>query len=84
MTRLESLIRAHFNVSKKKKKKNSMCTLHVENPLNSVSVQAVQKHTKYLVFNTIISLLKPRPRECQLRLRLGSTLTGLIVSYVVL
>ena len=51
MTRLVSLIRAHFNVSKKKKKKNSMCTLHIENPSNSVSVQAVQKTHK----NKIIS-----------------------------
>ena len=42
MTRLVSLIRAHFNVSKK----ISMCTLHVENPSNSVSVQAVQKNTQ--------------------------------------
>ena len=81
MTRLVSLIRTHFNVSKKK---NSMCTLHIENPSNSVSVQAIQKTHKIIsFFNTIISLIKPRPRECQLRLRLGSTLKGLIVSYVV-
>ena len=50
MTRLISLIRAHFNVSKKKKKKNSMCTLHIENPSNSVSVQAVQKTHKIISF----------------------------------
>ena len=51
MTRLVSLIRAHFNVSKKKKKKkNSMCTLHIENPSNSVSVQAVQKTHKIISF----------------------------------
>ena len=49
MTRLVSLIRAHFNVSKKKKK-NSMCTLHIENPSNSVSVQAVQKTHKIISF----------------------------------
>ena len=47
MTRLVSLIRAHFNVSKKK---NSMCTLHIENPSNSVSVQAVQKTHKIISF----------------------------------
>ena len=45
MTRLVPLIRAHFNVSKKKKK-NSMCTLQIENPSNSVIVQAVQKKKK--------------------------------------
>ena len=48
MMRLVSLIRAHFNVSKKKK--NSMCTLHIENPSNSVSVQAVQKTHKIISF----------------------------------
>ena len=42
MARLVSLIRAHFNVSKK----NSMRTLHIDNPSNSVSVQAVQKNTQ--------------------------------------
>ena len=47
MTRLVSLIRAHFNVSKKK---NSMCTLHIENSSNSVSVQAVQKTHKIISF----------------------------------
>ena len=46
MTRLVSLIRAHFNVSKK----NSMCTLQIENPSNSVSVQAVQKTHKIISF----------------------------------
>ena len=46
MTRLVSLIRAHFNVSKK----NSMCTLHIENPSNSVSIQAVQKTHKIISF----------------------------------
>ena len=51
MTRLVSLIRAHFNVSKKKKKKKTgMCTLHIENPSNSVSVQAVQKTHKIISF----------------------------------
>ena len=50
MTRLVSLIRAHFNASKKKnKKKKSMCPLHVENPSNSVSVQAVQKKTHKII-----------------------------------
>ena len=46
MTRLVSLIRAHFDVLKK----NSMCTLHIENPSNSVSVQAVQKTHKIISF----------------------------------
>ena len=45
MTRLVSLIRAHFNVSKK----NSMCTLHIKNPSNSISVQAVQKKTHKII-----------------------------------
>ena len=47
MTRLVSLIRAHFNVSKKKKKKKKV---HIENPSNSVSVQAVQKTHKIISF----------------------------------
>ena len=42
MTRFVSLIRAHFNVSKKK--------VHIENPSNSVSVQAVQKTHKIISF----------------------------------
>ena len=32
------------------KKKNSMCTLHIENPSNSVSVQAVHKTHKIISF----------------------------------
>ena len=50
MTRLVSLIRAHFNVSKKNIYIYSMCTLHIENPSNSVSVQAVQKTHKIISF----------------------------------